>query len=99
MLEMGDFLQQSVACNHSAAAPESTAVPQLRLVLQLWDSSGEITQELLFRNDNTAVVYLKAEPALYRSQICLAWHHELVLEPSSWSRLCVYLKEQNQRDS
>lgn len=55
--------------------------------------------KLLFRNNNTAVVYLKAEPALYQSQICLAWHHELVLEPSSWSRLYVYLKEQNQRDS
>lgn len=53
---------------------------------------GEITQELLFPNDNTAGLYLKAEPMLYQSQICLAWHHELAAEPSSWSRLYMYLK-------
>lgn len=96
LLGMGGFPLQAVASSQQlllpvtfspraglGCAPAATVAPR---------PLGEITQELLFPNDNTAMLYLKAEPTLYQSQICLAWHHELALEPSSWSRLYMYLK-------
>lgn len=96
MLGMGGFPPAGCCLQPAAAAP-SHVQPQGWAGLCPSPDCGsrplsEITQELLFPNDNTAVLYLKAEPTLYQSQICLAWHHELTLEPSSWSRLYMYLK-------
>lgn len=93
MLGMGDFSPAGCCLQPAAAAPghvqPQSPAPAPTVAPRPLPA---ITQELLFPNDNTAVVYLKAEPTLYRSQICLAWHHELAPEPSSWSRLYMYLK-------
>lgn len=83
-VENETFLQQPVASSRSAVPGQHPCQPALRAGALRWNRS-----ELLFRNDNTAVVYLKAEPTSYQSQICQAWHRELALEPSSWSRLYV----------